>query len=124
MVPQGDHEDETIRKSKEMIEQYARRGRKFGLGIGLATQRVAYLDTTILAQLHTYFVSKLPRKSDRDRIQEAFSFTQDELAETFKYQKGNWLLVSHEGMGIEGVPLSIKSENANDRIKAFLDLLR
>ncbi|MCF2138495.1 MAG: ATP-binding protein [Candidatus Lokiarchaeota archaeon] len=122
-IPQSEGKDESISLSKQMIEQYARRGRKFGLGIGLATQRVTYLDTTILGQLHTYFVSKLPRKSDRDRIKEAFSFSDEELNETFRYGKGNWLLVSHEGMGIEGVPLSIKSENANDRlIQFFLDL--
>ncbi|WP_457557928.1 ATP-binding protein [Candidatus Harpocratesius sp.] len=122
-IPQSEGKDESIALSKQLVEQYARRGRKFGLGIGLATQRVTYLDTTILGQLHTYFVSKLPRKSDRDRIKEAFSFSDEELNETFKYDKGNWLLVSHEGLAIEGVPLSIKSENANERlINFFIDI--
>lgn len=123
-IPQDDNKDQTIKKSKKIIESYARRGRKFGLGIGLATQRVTFLDTTILAQLHTYFISKLPRKSDRDRIQEAFSFSDEELSETFKYMKGNWLLVSHEGMGIEGVPLSIKSDNANERVIEVLKKMK
>lgn len=123
-IPQNDNNNPTIKDSKIIIEQYARRGRKFGLGIGLATQRVTFLDTTILGQMHTYFVSKLPRKSDRDRIQEAFSLSEEELKETFKYTKGNWLLVSHEGTGLEGVALSIKSENANTRIIDFLKVFK
>ncbi|MGF1496771.1 MAG: hypothetical protein ACFB8W_08095 [Elainellaceae cyanobacterium] len=43
----------------------ARRGRKFGLGIGISTQRIANLDVNTLAQSHTYFVSKLPRQYAR-----------------------------------------------------------
>jgi len=112
-------DDPTVIASKQMIEQIARRGRKFGLGIGLATQRITFLETNILAQLHTYFISRLPRKSDRDRIKEAFSLSDEEFEATLKFVKGNWLLVSHEGLGLEGVPLSIKVEDANKRIKDF-----
>jgi hypothetical protein len=43
---------------------------------------------------------------------------------TFKYTKEIWLLVSHEGTGLEGVALSIKSENANTRIIDFLKFLK
>jgi len=118
-IPQKS-DDPTVIASKEMIEQIARRGRKFGLGIGLATQRITFLETNILAQLHTYFISRLPRKSDRDRIKEAFSLSDEEFEATLKFVKGNWLLVSHEGLGLEGVPLSIKAEDANERIKKFL----
>jgi len=119
-IPQGVDED-SVKKSKVIIEQIARRGRKFGIGIGLATQRITFLETNILAQLHTYFISRLPRKSDRDRIKEAFSLSDEEFEATLKFVKGNWLLVSHEGLGLEGVPLSIKAEDANKRIRDFLE---
>ncbi|MFW9876299.1 MAG: ATP-binding protein [Candidatus Thorarchaeota archaeon] len=118
-IPQGVTEESVV-NSKLMIEQIARRGRKFGLGVGLATQRITFLETNILAQLHTYFISRLPRKSDRDRIKEAFSLTDEEFEATLKFVKGNWLLVSHEGLGLEGIPLSIKAKNANNRIRKFL----
>ncbi len=55
----------------------ARRGRKFGLGIGIATQRVRYLNTSIMAQPHTYFVSKMPRFSDRQAVAEAFGVSEE-----------------------------------------------
>ena len=119
-IPQGVQEDSVI-KSKLIIEQISRRGRKFGLGVGLATQRITFLETNILAQLHTYFISRLPRKSDRDRIKEAFSLSDEEFEATLRFVKGDWLLVSHEGLGLEGVPLSIKAENANERIWTFLE---
>src|SRR5207249_2504404 len=41
----------TYVESRDAVTILARRGRKFGLGVGIATQRVAYLDTSIMAQL-------------------------------------------------------------------------
>lgn len=54
--PQEDGQGE----SRSMAQELARRGRKYGLGIGIATQRIVYLDSSVLGQPHTYFVSKLP----------------------------------------------------------------
>ena len=107
--------------STEAVEMLARRGRKFGLGVGIATQRVTYLNTSIMAQPHTYFVSKLPRETDRERVSEAFAIGNDILIQTFKFHKGNWLIMSHDALGVEGVPIPIKSHNAEDRINSFLN---
>ncbi len=109
--------------SKEIAETLARRGRKFGLGLGLATQRTRYLDTSIMGQPHTYFVSKLPRKTDRDVVAEAFGMSDEMLRQTFTFQTGNWLVVSHDATGLQAVPLPIQSENANDRIIGYLNTL-
>ncbi|MCZ7545108.1 MAG: DUF87 domain-containing protein [Anaerolineae bacterium] len=61
----GQAPSDSHKASKAVAMTLARRGRKFGLGIGIATQRIAHLDTNTLAQPHTYFVSKLPRVYDR-----------------------------------------------------------
>ncbi|MCD6573336.1 MAG: ATP-binding protein, partial [Thermoplasmata archaeon] len=106
--------------SKSVIETLTRRGRKFGIGVGIATQRSAYLDTNIMGQLHTYFISKLPRKYDRDVVGEAFSLSPEQFTQTFKFQKGQWLLVSHEATGID-MPIPIQAPNAEDRIKEFIN---
>ena len=111
----------SYKKSVDVAHTLARRGRKFGLGIGIATQRIIYLDTSIMAQPHTYLISKLPRKSDRDRLAEAFGISEDMFRQTFKFKKGNWLLVSHDATGLEAVPIPILTEDANKRIIKYLE---
>jgi uncharacterized protein len=115
-----DEADEFIRRdakgsdleSAEIAQTLARRGRKFGLGIGISTQRIRYLDTNIMAQPHTYFVSKLPRLSDRQAVAEAFGMSDELLNQTFKFQKGQWLLMSHGATGLKAVPLPIRTPDA------------
>ncbi len=119
-IPQGGTGSKS--DSREIIERLARRGRKFGLGVGLATQRITYLDTNIMGQLHSYFVSKLPRKSDREKIGEAFGLIEDDFKQTFRFKKGDWMLISHDATGLESEPIPIHSENAEDRIKEFLGI--
>lgn len=110
----------TYAESREIAETLARRGRKFGLGLGIATQRTRYLDTSIMAQPHTYLVSKLPRRSDRDVVTEAFGMSEEMLRQTFVFQTGNWLIVSHDATGLKSVPVPIYAEDANQRIINYL----
>jgi DNA helicase HerA-like ATPase len=107
--------------ARAAITMLARRGRKFGLGLSFATQRVAYLDTSILGQAHTYLISKLPRQYDRETVSNAFGLSEDMLKRTLKFSKGQWLLVSYEATGLENVPLPVQFPNANKRIREFLE---
>jgi len=118
-IPQSPKE-ESYRNSSSIAAMLARRGRKFGLGLGIATQRVRYLDTSIMAQPHTYLVSKMPRLSDREAIQEAFGFSEDMFRQTFKFAPGDWLLASHDATGLKAVPIPIHAQDANERIREFL----
>jgi DNA helicase HerA-like ATPase len=123
-IPLNFDRDSSYSKSTAIAMALARRGRKFGLGIGIATQRVTYLNTSIMAQPHTYFISKLPRQTDRQRVCEAFGISEEMFRQTFKFRKGNWLLVSHDATGLESVPLPIKTENADDRVLSWLSQLK
>lgn len=120
-IPQDNYAKGDSKVSREAVEMLARRGRKFGLGVGIATQRVVYLDTNIMAQPHTYFVSKLPRSSDRERVAQAFAVDEGMFEQTFRFGKGDWLLMSHDATGLESVPFPIHAENAEDRIIKFLE---
>jgi hypothetical protein len=111
----------TYELSSSIAMTLARRGRKFGLGLGIATQRVRYLDTSIMAQPHTYFISKLPRQTDRQVVAEAFGISEDIFRQTFKFKKGDWLLVSYDATGLDAIPIPIHVENADERISKFLD---
>jgi hypothetical protein len=44
--------------------------------------------------------------------------------QTFRFGKGDWLLVSHDATGLEAVPFPIHTENAEDRILKFLEEYR
>jgi hypothetical protein len=125
-----DEADEFVRRdatgsyleSAEIAQTLARRGRKFGLGLGIATQRIRYLDTNVMAQPHTYFISKLPRQSDRQAVAEAFGMSEELLNQTFKFKKGNWLLMSHDATGLEAIPIPIKTPDTNARVSAWLSV--
>lgn len=118
-IPQQPTDSQKMTKVAAMT--LARRGRKFGLGLGIATQRIRYLDTSILAQPHTYFVSKLPRLTDRQAIAEAFGISEDMFRQTFKFKKGDWLLASYDAAGLEAIPIPIHTEDANARILEFVE---
>lgn len=118
-IPQNTTND-SYKASKFACTLLARRGRKFGLGLGIATQRVAYLDTSILAQPHTFLLSKLPRKYDRDTIGTAFGASDEMLNRTLSFQKGQWLLFSYDATGLTNVPLPVQFPNANKRIIEYL----
>ena len=117
----SDLKEPSYAKSKSASTLLARRGRKFGLGLGLSTQRVANLDTSILAQLHTFFLSKLPRKYDRDVIGSAFGTSDKMMERTLIFTKGQWMLFSYDATGLPNVPLPVKFENANTRIIKYLE---
>jgi DNA helicase HerA-like ATPase len=118
-IPSNATAGSTYYFSKKVVEMIARRGRKFGIGLIIATQRSTYLDTNIMGQLHTYFVSKLPRETDRERVGEAFAVSSEMFTQTFKFRKGDWLYISHESAGLDSVPVPIHSKDAEERIRSY-----
>jgi len=110
---------EAVRSSRMIANTIARRGRKYGLGLGIATQRLTYLDTGILAQLSSYFVGKLPRLSDRVRIAEGFGIEQSNLQSGIS-TTGDWVVLSHTAVGDRGAPIPVHFENADTRLISFL----
>ena len=113
-------DSEAIALSKEVATMLARRGRKYNLGLGIATQRVTYLDTSIMGQLGTYFVGRLPRASDRLKVVEAFG-VDDSLLENGVKGIGNWVVLSHVAVGDKGAPIPVHFSNADQRTLTFLD---
>jgi hypothetical protein len=120
-IPGQYERDSSYSRSAWIVETLARRGRKFGIGVGICTQRVRYLKTSVMAQPHTYLISKMPRLSDREAIQEAFGFSEDMFRQTFKFAPGDWLLASHDATGLKAVPIPIHAQDANERIRSFLE---
>jgi len=108
------------KKCSKQVETILRQGRKYGLGVCIATQRIAYLNTNALQQLHTYFVGTLPRPYDRALISDTFMIDKGILEKTLEFAPGEWLLSSYIATGIENVPIFIKADNAEREIERFL----
>jgi len=102
------------------VETLPRQGRKYGLGGCIATQRIAYLNTNALQQLHTYCVGTLPRPCDRNLVSNIFTIDQGILEKTLEFAPGEWLLSSYIATGIENVPIFIKADNAEKEIESFV----
>jgi len=107
-------------KCSRHVETLLRQGRKYGLGACIATQRIAYLNTNALQQLHTYFVGTLPRPYDRALISDTFMIDKGILEKTLEFAPGEWLLSSYIATGIENVPIFIKADNAENEIEKYL----
>ena len=108
------------RKCSRQVETLLRQGRKYGLGACVATQRIAYLNTNALQQLHTYFVGTLPRPYDRSVVSNTFMIDQGILEKTLEFAPGEWLLSSYIATGIENVPIFIRADNAENELEKFL----
>ena len=107
----------------KVVETLLRQGRKYGLGGCLATQRIAYLNTNALQQLHTYFVGTLPRPYDRTVVSDTFTIDKQILEKTLEFAPGEWLLSSFIATGIENVPIFIRADNAEVEVEKTLDKL-
>ncbi|MEM2094919.1 MAG: ATPase, partial [Candidatus Bathyarchaeia archaeon] len=103
------------------VERLLRQGRKYGLGGCIATQRIAYLNTNALQQLHTYFVSTLPRPYDRGLISNTFMIDKTILEKTLEFIPGEWLVSSYLATGMANVPIFIKADNSEDEVQRFLN---
>lgn len=103
----GDFSD----SSNKSVEALLRQGRKYRAHCWLCTQRVAHLNVNALQQLHSYFVSTLPRFYDRMVIADAFSLSYDMLERTTELETGQWLFVSYKATKQKNVPAFIQTIN-------------
>lgn len=103
------------------VERLLRQGRKYGLGGAIATQRIAYLNTNVLQQLHTFFVGTLPRPYDRTVVSSSFQIDIGILDKTLEFPPGSWLVSSYIAMGLDNVPLFLTADNSEDMLRKHLE---
>ena len=105
------------------VERLLRQGRKYGLGGAIATQRIAYLNTNIMQQLHTFFVGTLPRPYDRTVVSSSFQIDLSILDKTLEFPPGSWLLSSYIATGLDSVPVFVKADNSEDILSTHIETL-
>ncbi|MEM0075007.1 MAG: ATP-binding protein [Conexivisphaerales archaeon] len=117
-APQDTRGEETA--SSRAVEALLRQGRKYRAYGIISTQRVAHMNTNALQQLHSYFVSTLPRIYDRLVIADSFSLDLSILEKTSELDTGEWLFLSYKATQQKNVPVFIQVENNEDIIRSFL----
>ncbi|MDA4132432.1 MAG: ATP-binding protein, partial [Thaumarchaeota archaeon] len=102
------------------VEALLRQGRKYRIHCWLATQRVARLNVSALQQLHSYFVSTLPRFYDRMVISESFGLPLEVLERTAQLDTGEWVFVSYKATRRKNVPVFLRTENNEEAVANHL----
>jgi len=110
-IPDNPMDKDYTSQSNRAVEQLLRQGRKYRLHCWMATQRVARLNVNALQQLHSYFVSTLPRMYDRMVIADAFALPYEVLERSADLGTGEWLFVSFKAAKQRNVPVFLKTEN-------------
>jgi hypothetical protein len=103
--------------SSNAVEKLLRHGRKYHLHGLISTQRLAYLNTNVLQQLHTYFISTLPRPYDRQLIAETFGINDTLMDRTLDLEVGQWLLVSFKAALPHDVPVFFTAPNNLEELR-------
>jgi DNA helicase HerA-like ATPase len=116
-IPDNPIDKDYTSQSNRAVEQLLRQGRKYRLHCWMATQRVARLNVNALQQLHSYFVSTLPRMYDRMVIADAFALPYEVLERSADLGTGEWLFVSFKAAKQRNVPVFLETEN-NESIVA------
>jgi len=116
-IPQRDGSD--VQACSRNVERLTRMGRKYGLGVCLSSQRVAYLNTTALSNCHTTFIGALPRSYDREAMNGAYGVSYEVLNRVVTFPPGHWYVVSSGAMGINNVPIRINSLNRERALAGF-----
>ena len=119
-IPQVTRKEDGTDQSSRALERLLRHGRKYHLNAWISTQRVAHLNTNALQQLHSYFVSTMPRPYDRQLISDTFAIDDAFMERTLAFQNGDWLLTSFKATATQNIPVFFHAENNEDILDAYL----
>jgi DNA helicase HerA-like ATPase len=113
-IPADKRKEDGTDSSSRAVEKLLRHGRKYNLNGWISTQRIAHLNTNALQQLHSYFVSTMPRPYDRQLISDTFAIDDAFMDRTLTFQNGDWLMTSFKATNTQNVPVffhAINNEN-------------
>ncbi len=119
-IPDRQKAEDLTLYSNLSVEKLLRQGRKYYMGGWIATQRIAHLNTNVLQQLHSYFISTLPRSYDRNVVADAFSISRSVVDKVTELDTGQWLFVSYKATRLKNIPIEIETPNNEEYIVSYL----
>ena len=94
------HMNEATRSVRTQLERVAREGRKYGVCLGLVSQRPSELSDTALSQCGTLISLRLNNQSDQDHLIAALSEGAHSLAGSVGALRNRECVISGEGVPI------------------------
>ena len=119
-IPQETKKEDGTYQASKAVERLLRHGRKYHLHCWISTQRIAHLNTNALQQLHSYFVSTMPRPYDRQLISDTFAIDDAFIDRTLAFQNGDWLLTSFKATATQNIPVFFHAENNEDVLEKYV----
>jgi len=119
-MPRETRKEDGTEQASRAVERLLRHGRKYHLHGWISTQRVANLNTNALQQLHSYFVSTMPRPYDRQLISDTFAIDDAFMERTLAFQNGDWLLTSFKATATQNIPVFFHAENNEEVLGRYL----
>ena len=110
-IPYDKKKEDGTDYSSRAVEKLLRHGRKYNLHGWISTQRIAHLNTNALQQLHSYFVSTMPRPYDWQLISDTFAIDDAFMDRTLTFQNGDWLMASFKATNTQNVPVFFHAIN-------------
>ncbi len=98
----------------EVFEEIIKEGRKFGVFMTIASQRPSDISSTIVSQLHNYFIHRLVNDEDLTKVAKTISYLDRISQESLPILPTGSCVVA--GQVVE-MPLIIQIDKMNDRHK-------
>jgi len=88
--------------TKRAISRIAKEGRKYGVSLGIVTQRPSELDATILSQCNTVFAMRMTNEKDQAIVKAAISDAATSLMEFIPSMRDREAIAFGEGLALPG----------------------
>lgn len=98
----------------ETFERAIKEGRKFGLFLWISSQRPSDISSTIVSQMHNYFIHKLVNPNDLSKIRKAVAFLDQNAMDSLTVLGPGECIVS--GTGVK-MPCFVKIEQLDDQFR-------
>jgi len=97
-------------ESAYWLSRIAREGRKFGISLGIVSQRPKRLEEDVVSQCNTFIILRLIEEQDRRRVKNSSEMITDDIADSLtSLDVGEALIVGYAVPA--GVPVTVKVED-------------
>ena len=98
----------------EVFEEIIKEGRKFGVFMTIASQRPSDISSTIISQLHNYFIHRLVNQHDIDQVNNTISFLDKVSVESLPILATGVCVVAGQ---LADMPVVVKIDRIEDENK-------